>query len=195
MMAANPKDTPRHFYTLDEYFALEQVGEARYEYWDGDIVCMSGGSQQHGRIGGNVYFMLRQQLVGSNCDAFTGEIAIKTPQLPPYRYPDASVACGKATFEKIAGIDVLTNSTLIVEVLSPGTEGRDRHAKRLAYQSLPSLMEYLLIAQDAPHLTHFQRQGDLWVRSDYADLTLQIPLPSIGCGLAMREAYLGIEFQ
>ena len=51
-MAANPTDSPGHAYTLAEYFALEHTGDARYEYWDGEIVCMSGGSEQHVRISG-----------------------------------------------------------------------------------------------------------------------------------------------
>ena len=97
--------------------------------------------------------------------------------------------------EPIVGIDVLTNPTLVVEVLSPATESQGRHEKRLAYQSLPSLMEYLLIAQDAPHLTHFLRREDAWTRSDYADLDRQIALSSVGCVLAMREVYLGIKFE
>ena len=87
-MAANLKDIPRRFYTLDEYFALERTGDARYEYWQGDIVCMSGGSERHGRIGGNVYFTLRQQLVGSNCEAFTGDLPIKTPRLSVIAFVD-----------------------------------------------------------------------------------------------------------
>jgi hypothetical protein len=44
-MATNSKDVPRHYYSLNEYFALEQAGDARFEYWDGDIICMSGGSR------------------------------------------------------------------------------------------------------------------------------------------------------
>ena len=194
-MAANLKDIPRRFYTLDEYFALERIGDARYEYWHGDIVCMSGGSQQHVRISGNVYFTLRQQLTAGHCEAFTGDLSIKTPHLPPYRYPDVSVACGKVEFEKIEGIDALLNPTLIVEVLSPATEGRDRQDKRIAYQSLASVMEYLLIAQDAPHLIHFVRQGDTWTRADYTDLDATIALPFIQCVLVMRDVYLGIEFK
>src|SRR6266496_3756227 len=122
---------PRHYFTLDEYFALEHTGDARYEYWDGEIVCMSGGSEQHVRIGGNVYFNLRQQLIGRDCEAFTSDLAIKTSVLPPYRYPDVSVTCDKAEFEKIEGISVLTNPHLIVEVLSTKTERRDRNEKRL----------------------------------------------------------------
>ena len=61
-MAANPKDHPKHYFTLEEYFALENVRDARYEYWDGDIVCMSGGSQAHSRISGNIYHELRLRL-------------------------------------------------------------------------------------------------------------------------------------
>lgn len=194
-MVANVQEWPRHAYTLEEYFALELTGDARYEFWDGEIVCMSGGSQRHARISGNVYFSLRQQLSGRPCEAFTSDLPIKTPLLPPYRYPDASVVCEKAEIEKIEGIEVLTNPTLIVEVLSPATEARDRHEKRTAYQALPSAMEYLLLAQDAPHVTHFQRQANQWVRSDYGDLGATVELPSIGCVLALSDAYQGVEFE
>ena len=57
-MATNRKDIPEHFYSLDEYFAIEHAGDARYEYWDGEIICMSGGTREHGRIGSNVPFSL-----------------------------------------------------------------------------------------------------------------------------------------
>jgi Uma2 family endonuclease len=193
-MAANRTDSPRHPYTLAEYFALEHTGDARYEYWDGEIICMSGGSEQRVRIGGSVYFTLRQQLAGRNCEAFTSDLAIKTPSLPPYRYPDVSVACGEAAFEKIDGIAVLTNPTLVVEVLSPETEKRDRNEKRLAYQAIPHVMEYLLIAQDSPHITQFVRQSDIWIRSDYGDLHASLVLPSIECVLNLQDVYVGVEF-
>lgn len=193
-MAVNLKDLPRHYFTMAEYFALERTGDARYEYWDGEVVLMSGGSEAHIRISGNVYFTLRQQLGAHPCEAFTGDLAIKTPLLPPYRYPDVSVACGKAVFERIEGMAVLTNPTLIVEVLSPGTASRDRGDKRAAYQALPTVMEYLLIAQDAPHITHLLRQSETWTRTDYGDLTATLVLPSIECVLALSDVYFGVEF-
>jgi Uma2 family endonuclease len=194
-MAANLKDLPRHYYTLEEYFALERVGEARYEYWDGDIVCMSGGSRQHVTISGNVYYSIRRQLEGRNCQVFTGDLQIRTPQLPPYRYPDVSVVCGRPGFAKVEGFDVLTNPILIVEVLSPGTASRDRNEKREAYQALPSLMEYLLVAQDMPHITHYLRQEDEWIRRDYGDPAATINLPSIKCLLALSDVYDRVKFK
>ena len=193
-MAADPKDSPRHYYTLEEYFALERTGDGRYEYWNGEIVSMSGGSKEHGRIAGNEYFGLRRQMTGRDCEVFNSEIPVKTPSLPPYRYPDTSVVCGDAVFESVDGIDALTNPTVIVEVLSPGTERRDRNEKRAAYQTLPSAMDYLMLAQDAPHATLFSRQGDNWIRTDCGDLNASIVLSSIGCSLTLSEIYDAVQF-
>src|SRR5215813_3959553 len=147
-MAANRDNEPQHYFTLDEYFALEHAGNARYEYWDGDIVCMSGGSRADGRIVGNVFFRLSTLTRGTSCQAFTGDIAIKTPSVPPYRYPDASVGCGELRFETIRGVDSLLNPVLIVEVLSPTTQSLDREAKFAAYKAIETFSEYLLVSQD-----------------------------------------------
>jgi Uma2 family endonuclease len=194
-MAVNPKDLLRHYYTLEEYFALERVGEARYEYWHGEIVCMSGGSLQHAISSSNFIINLGRQLAGGQCRAFTADMAVKTPFLPPYSYPDLSVVCGRPAVEDIEGIAVLTNPVLLVEVLSPGTESRDRNEKRNAYQALPSLREYLLVEQNSPHLTHYIKEHDQWSRRDDADLNTVIALPSIGCRLSLGEVYEGVEFE
>ncbi len=117
-MVANLKSLPRHHYSLKEYFALEKTGEARYEYWDGDIVCMSGGTPKHYILSGTIFYQIRQQLEGKNCQAYTEGIPIKTPKLPPYRYADMSVVCGASQFENMRGIHALVNPLLVVEVLS-----------------------------------------------------------------------------
>ncbi len=100
-MASKPKDVPQHYYTLEEFSALEDASDARFEYWDGDIVCMSGGSRAHETISSNVHGSLYMGLRGGRCRAFTGDAPIWTPTLPPYRYPDASAACGEPKFEHI----------------------------------------------------------------------------------------------
>ena len=139
-MATNPKDIASHYYSLDEYFALEHVGDVRYEYWNGEIFCMSGGTRRHGRIASNVHYRLRQRLDGGPCSAFTADTAILSPALPPYRYPDASVTCGELEFKNVQGVDALVNPVLIVEVLSPSSAMRDQEARFTAYtrRSRPS---------------------------------------------------------
>ena len=193
-MAAHLNEFPHHRYTMEEYFALESVGEARYEYWDGNILCMSGGTEMHYTISDNLYLKSSRLLEGRNCRAFSGGAPIKTPSLPPYRYPDVSVVCGKAVFANINGIDALTNPSIIVEVLSPGTEQLDKGEKRNAYQRIPSVKEYLIIAQDAPHITLYRRQGRRWVRHDFGDLNGSLDLTSIDTQVPISEIYEGITF-
>jgi Uma2 family endonuclease len=195
MTLAQPEEAPRRHYTLEEYLALEKLGEARYEYWDGDIVCMSGGLKGHAYTTENVFYHLRSLLAKGGCRAFSSETPIKTPKLPPYRYADVGAVCGEPVYEKLQGIDVLTNPTLIVEVLSRSSELKDRNTKKKAYQSLPSLQQYLLISQAEPHITLFTRIGDKWQRQVYADMEGSIQLVSVNCELALRDIYESVEFE
>lgn len=193
-MVASLKDLPRLYYRLEEYFALEAAGEARYEYWNGDVLCMSGGTPQHAAISFNIAYQMRRKLRRSGCRVFNADMAIKTPLAPPYRYPDASVVCGKPVYEKVDKFDTLTNPTIIVEVLSPSTLILDKTLKRDAYQAIPSLQEYLLIAQDAPQITHYLRQDEQWLRQDYGGLATTFELPTLGCQIGLSEIYEGVEF-
>ena len=194
-MAANPVNPPSHLYSLDEYFALEHAGDARYEYCDGEIFCMSGGSLTHVRIAGNIYHALRSKLTGSPWNAFTADLAVKTPTLPPYRYPDVSVACGEPRVENIRRVDVLLNPTLIVEVISPTTESRDRGDKFTAYKQIASLKSYLLVAQDAPRVTLYERSPDgTWPPLELTSLGAVIQLDAVNCELSLAEIYEGVAF-
>ncbi|MGH9940653.1 MAG: Uma2 family endonuclease, partial [Blastocatellia bacterium] len=113
----------------------------------------------------------------------------------PYSYPDASVVYGKPAFANINGIDALTNPIIIVEVLSPGAEHLDKEEKRNTYQKIPSLKEYLIVSQDAPHLTLYRRQGRRWARQDFGDLKAALELTSINSQVLISDIYAGITFK
>ena len=195
-MAINPKDLARHYFSLEEYFALEHVGDARYEYWNGDIYCMSGGTRWHSIIISNVHTSLGIGLRGGPCRVLTAELPIYSPALPPYRYADVSVACGELEFKTIEGMDALVNPVVIVEVLSPSTAMLDHGPKFTIYQSIPTLREYLVIAQDEARVTHYTRlESGAWQRRDITDLDESLILESINWALSMRDVYDGVTFQ
>src|SRR6267378_1597061 len=195
-MAINPKDLARHYFSLEEYFALEHVGEARYEYWNGDIYCMSGGSRWHSIISSNVHTALSVGVRIGPRRAFTAEIPIFSPALPPYRYADASVACGELQFKTVDGMDALVNPVVIVEVLSPSTAMLDHGPKFAIYQSIPTLREYLVIAQDEARVTHYTRlENGAWQRRDITDLDESLMLESVNCALSMGDVYDGVTFE
>lgn len=190
-MAANPQRR----YTPEEYFELERTSEERFEFWDGEVFCMSGASQAHDRILVNCIVQLSAKLGTRGCRVFSSDMRIKVPSASPYRYADLSALCGEARFEQIGGVDALTNPALIVEVLSPSTEAYDRVDKFTHYKSIPDFREYLLVAQHRPHVTHLFKQDDgTWIHNEANDLDSTIKLSSIDCELSLSEVYQGITF-
>ena len=186
---------PQHRYTLEEYLALERESEVRYEYWNGEVCAMSGGTLHHDRIMSNVFELLRTQLRRKGCEVFTNNMQIKVPAAPPYRYADGSVVCGQVEVERFNNNDLLLNPVLLWEVLSPSTEAYDRGDKFTYYKSIPSFCEYLLIAQHRPHITHYVKQQDnAWAYEEVNDLDDSLSLPSIECILRLSDVYRDVEF-
>jgi Uma2 family endonuclease len=187
---------PERRYTLEEYLELDKNSDDRLEYWDGEIFSMAGASDEHDQIEGNLHFLLRLRLDESKCRAILANMRIKVPTMPPYRYGDLSTLCGKPAFEKIGGVDVLTNPALIIEVLSQSTEAYDRGDKFTHYKSIPSFREYLLVAQHRPHITQFVKLDDgEWLHREYNDLNDVVKLASMDCELLLSEVYQNVSFK
>ena len=170
------------------YLARERQAQTKSEYLGGYVVAMSGASRAHNRIVLDIAVELQQQLRDGPCEAFVNDMRVKVSETGDYTYPDVVVACGEIEFED-AELDTLLTPTVIIEVLSPSTEGYDRGAKFTSYRQLPTLQEYLLIAQDRPSVEHYIRQQDGWLFSTVTDFGGSVTLPAIGCELRLREIY------
>jgi len=182
-------------YTLEEYYGLLEASDRRWEYWDGELICMAGGSPRHAMISSRLFLTIAKRLEGRSCEVFNSDMAVKTPSLPPFRFPDLSIVCGQPVFEKLGKFEALTNPLVLIEVLSPGTESMDREPKRLAYQGLASVQEYWLVAQNVPHVTLFVRVGNQWQRFEYGALEAVLDSLALQCELPLAEIYRGVEFE
>ena len=186
---------PKRRYTLEEYLNLERDSEIKYEFWDGEVFAMSGGTLEHDRIMGNLFDLLSRELRERDCQVFTNNMQIKVPAATPYRYADASVVCGKVEVERLNSNDLLLNPVLIIKVLSRSTEAYDRGDKFTYYKSIPSFREYLLIAQHRPHVTHYVKQaGDQWTYGEINDLAATLHLISLGLTLPLNDIYNSVDF-
>lgn len=192
-MTALPK---KDHYTLEEYIELEKDSEERYEFFDGEVFAMAGGSPSHVRISRNVCNRLTQKLEDRDCEAFPSDMRIKVPAAFPYRYPDVSAVCGDPVFEEVLGQQMLVNPILIVEVLSPSTAAYDLVENFRAYQSIESFREYLLISQSHPHVIHYIRQSNgKWLRSEVEGMDNEVALESLNVALSLREIYRRVKFE
>jgi Uma2 family endonuclease len=187
---------PERKYTLEEYFELERSSEEKWEYWDGRVFCMSGASLAHNQITTNIITEARLQLRQRGCRVFGGDMRVKVPAYPLYRYPDVSALCGKPEIERAGGLDLLTNPALLAEVLSPSTEASDRGDKFTYYKSIPTFSEYLLVAQHRPHVAQFIRgEGGIWTFVEYNDTTEVVRCSSVPCELPLAEIYRDVDFE
>ena len=173
----------------EEYLAMERESEEKREYFNGEVFAMGGASPNHVLIVTNVVAELRTQLKKRPCAVYSTDLRVKVTPTGLYTYPDVVVVCGKPEFDDQAK-DTLTNPTLIVEVLSETTKDYDRGGKFEHYRALSSFMEYVLIAQDRPHIEHIIRQPDnRWLLSETNQMEETIELGSIGCTLSLSEVY------
>ncbi len=180
--------------TAARYLELERKAETRSEFLDGEVFAMSGASRRHNLICLNVAAELRAQLKARRCEVYASDMRVKVGATGLYTYPDVVVVCDEPEFED-AELDTLLNPILLAEVLSKTTADYDRGGKFEHYRSLPSLEEYLLVAQDRPHLAHYLRQGDhAWLLSEVEGPEAEMALPAIACNLALAEVYAKVQF-
>lgn len=186
---------PRPYYSFENYLATErECVDDKHEYVAGQVFAMAGATFNHNLITANLVRRLGNQLEGRPCTVLTSDMRVRIETADACVYPDVAVLCDRPAFHDRRR-DVLTNATLVAEVLSPSTEGYDRGGKFAIYRGLPSLRQYVLIAQDRPAIDVFTRQADgRWVLDAYADLDAPIHLEAIGCTLLLREVYDKVEF-
>jgi Uma2 family endonuclease len=177
----------RDLMSIEEYLKFEEGTPIRHEYVAGEIFAMSGGSLEHGLIGGNVFAAFHAHLRGSPCNSFIGnfKLHLEVNESKLFYYPDVMVAC-----EPQADSRFCTNPRLIVEVLSPSTERTDRREKASNYRQIPALEEYVLVAQRMAEVTIYRR-SEHWAPLILSSLEETAEFRSIELSLPLGQIYDG----
>ena len=178
-----------------DWLAAERASDqGRTEYLDGEVFAMAGDSEAHNLICGNVLRELGSRFKGRPCYVYTSDMKVRIESANLGAYPDVTAVCGERPFWD-ARRDIITNPTLIVEVLSGSTETYDRGDKFAYYRALPSLRAYLLLAQHRVGAELFLRQpGGDWLLSTFTDRSDEIPLLALDTVLPLAEVYDKVEF-
>ena len=182
-----------------DYMSFDDFEEAladkpRRERWEligGRVVrSMVGARWEHNYLVQNIAFGLRDRLraAGSPCGTLTETFFVKDPALEAGLLPDVIVHCGPLE----PGVTFIEDPVAVVEVLSIGTEARDRFEKWAVYQRMPSLRHYVLVARDRPHVEVYDRDGAVWTLRIVDGLDGGLTLPALDLELPMREIYRGV---
>jgi Uma2 family endonuclease len=178
----------------EEYLAFERAGEAKHEFYDGQVFAMAGTSLNHARVAKNILKRVDSQSASTGCEAFSGDIRVKVNAQGFYTYPDIVTVCGAPELEDDV-LDTLLNPKVIFEVLSPSTEAYDRGSKFALYQGLDTLTDYILVAQDRCRVEHFEREdAGHWRLSVYDSIEQSLNVRSIGCEIPLSAIFDRVEF-
>ncbi len=175
-------------YTLAEYLEIESRSAAvKHEYVAGEVYAMAGGSVEHSALSTALSGLLLAHLRGGPCRPHGPDLRIRIESEDVATYADVSVVCDPV--ERAADSPThVTNPRVVVEVLSPSTERYDREQKRLYYQQIDALQEYVLVAQDRRRVELWRRTGDDWTHESAVGGE-SVRLPSIDFELHVDELY------
>lgn len=181
-MIASPK---RQQMTASEYLAWESQQALRYEYCNGDVLAMAGGTKNHAKIAFNFQNALSDRVNERNCDMTASDVKVMVNRGQFYRYPDVVVSCD----ERDQANDTFYEfPKLIVEVLSSSTEVVDRNQKFQEYIEILTLQEYILVGAEQIQVECFRRgEGRMWLYFPYKageivrieSLDLDLPIEQI----------------
>ena len=178
--------------SVQDYLERERVADSKSEFWDGVVYAMAGASFRHNRIVANLITTLGGQLRDQPCAVYASDLRVANQAGTRFFYPDVSVICGPPQI-LADEVDIATNPTVLIEVLSDTTAAFDRGRKFLAYQALSSLREYLLVSQDEPVIEHYLRQAHpSWLYTKYEGADSSLQLPSIQVVLALSDVYRNV---
>lgn len=175
--------------SLEDYLAWENQQPGRNEFYRGEVFAMVGAQRAHGCIVCNLNRRLAEQLDGMPCRVFTEGMKLQVADDAIF-YPDLMVTCDKAD---LATDMIFRAPTLVIEVLSPGTQAYDCGLKFAVYRRLPSLREYILVDSDARSVEGFRRNDEgRWVLYDMSEGPA-LEAASLGCSVPLAQVFDGVD--
>lgn len=173
----------------EEYLDGENNSDVKHEYDNGYVVAMVGASRSHNLIALTLAAEIKQHLKGQSCRTYISDmkVRIQTKGNDLFYYPDIMVSCDNNPPSEYYEDKPL----LIIEVLSPTTETRDKLEKLSAYSSISSLKEYLTIAQDKVEIHHYSISADTALLMKYQDNDT-VELSSIGLSMTVKDIYADV---
>jgi Uma2 family endonuclease len=179
------------YMTVEDYFELcRNNPDVRYEYIDGQVTMLAGGSLNHSRIATNINGSLRALLRGGPCQTFTSDAALQVAK-GRYVLPDIAVTCDKRDHQDN---EYLQYPCLIFEVLSPSTEKADRGRKFSYYRNMPTIREYVLVNSLEVSVELFRREKSTLWTLHFFGIDDEITFASVGVTLSVQEIYENVVF-
>jgi Uma2 family endonuclease len=174
-----------YFESIEAFFDYIEPIQAKYELWEGELVMMASTTQDHAEIRDNLHSFLKEKLKSKGCKSFQETIYLS----------DIIVTCNPEDFSGKSRL--ISNPSIIVEILSESTELHDRGIKWAHYRTLPSLRYYIMVSQQKPMVEVYGRPHaqSLFYFESFEGMDATVDLREMDLKIPMQEIYNGIVFE
>lgn len=186
---------PKPPFSFQEYQHRDNRSKEKLEFYAGLMLAQAGASARQQLIVANIMGHLQSIADHQAAHIYASDLRVQAVDQWIYTYPDVTIVNGEPVFAAANNQNVV-NPSVIIEVMSPATEARDRKEKLEYYRQIASLQEYLLVAQHAPYVQRFVRQSThLWHVQMIDDLTNTVRIEALAYDLPMATLYASVDFE
>ena len=182
-------------HSIAAYLESEEKSDVKHEFYKGEIFAMAGASIQHNQIASNAHVAIGSFISDKGCTIFQSDLKIHVELNSLFTYPDLSIVCGTiATLENHK--DIVTNPSVLIEVLSDTTQDYDRGGKFKLYRDIPSLKEYILISSIEVLVEKYSKQEDgTWILHEYKTLNDFFTIDVIAMQIELKGLYKNVALE
>lgn len=174
--------------TAEEFLAMDFGTDRKFELEDGVIVMMTGGTEPHAWVQGNIFAWLRSKLRGSSCRPYGSEMAVRISDTQ-VRYPDVSIHCDQPPRDELTDAKALPHPAVVIEVLSRSTTTLDQGTKLEEYKLIPTIRTIAFVDPVNEMTRTVERQSESgWLDHRFSG-NRGIELPSLGITIPHDEIF------
>lgn len=182
------------YVSVEEYLEMEEASLEKHEYYGGEVFAMAGAGFPHNQIVANAFGNIYQFLKDKDCRVYGSDLKVHVKNKSSFVYPDLSMICNGPGFYQDKK-DIITNPSVIIEVLSLKTQDFDHGQKFMLYRQIASLKEYILISSMEILFERFvKNQAGDWTLSEFKNADDMVVIDSINYQTRLKEFYRDVDF-
>lgn len=183
----------KKYYSVEEYFELENTGEIRHEFYEGEVFAMAGTTKNHNLITDNIRDFFKAVFRPKGCDTFSESVKLEAIKNTYYPYPDVMVSCDDRDKEDEY---IVAHPSILVEVLSKSTAEYDKDFKLKKYKKIASLQYYLIVSQYECSVELYSRtqHPDVWLYQTYEEMTETVSFERLHFTMPVSAIYEAVSF-
>jgi len=173
--------------SVEDYLVLNRTSkDTRYEYLEGEIHMLAGGSPDHSIIIANLTATIKGPLKGGQCRVYNSDVQLKLSE-KRYVFPDITISCDERDRNQK---ETIRYPRVVVEVLSPTTEATDRGKKAAYYRACPTIQEYVMVDSEEIFIEVHRREEQRWTINTFEPGDI-VTLESLDIQFPIEDAYEG----